>query len=93
MGIWNSEAFVGFMKATPHDDDEAEIGYWVDGRYVGNGFATVATRALASHLSPDYERIYAEVVIGNEASAHVLTSAGFEKTDARGNRIIFELPK
>lgn len=90
MGIWATETFVGTINATP-DGDEVEIGYWIDGRYIGNGFATVAARSLASHVSPSYQRVFAEVTEGNDASANVLRRAGFTQTNHEAGKLIFEL--
>ncbi len=90
MGIWAMEVFVGTINATP-EGDEVEIGYWIDSRYTGHGYATLAARSLARHLAPQYSRVYAEVTNGNDASMAVLTKAGFQQTGIRDEQIIFEL--
>jgi RimJ/RimL family protein N-acetyltransferase/mannose-6-phosphate isomerase-like protein (cupin superfamily) len=92
MGIWATETFVGTINATP-DGDEVEIGYWIDGRYIGNSFATLAARSLSRHLSPSYRRVFAEVAEGNDASATVLRRAGFTQTNTEPGLLTFELLK
>ncbi len=90
MGIWDGTTFVGSINLTP-DGDEAEIGYWLDGRYTGFGYATLATKAMSNYARARYSRVYAEVVEGNEASAHVLERSGFRQTAKEAGRLIFEL--
>jgi RimJ/RimL family protein N-acetyltransferase len=92
MGIWDGDTFVGTVNATP-DDEGAEIGYWLDARQTGKGYATLATKALSNYVAQRYSRVYAEVVEGNEASARVLERAGFRRTATEAGKLIFELLK
>lgn len=91
MGMWDNDAFVGFIKATPDEEgSEAEIGYWVDGRHSGHGYAAIGARALATHIAIRYTRVFAEVVEGNIASSKSLENAGFTQTAERAGKLIFD---
>lgn len=78
MGIWDRDTFVGSINLTPDDDGQAEIGYWLDARFVGRGYATIATKALARFAAKTYSSIYAVVNEGNTASEAVLERSGFQ---------------
>ena len=95
LGIWDSNTFVGSANLTPGEDGKsAEIGYWLDDRHTGKGYATVATRALAAHARQQrFHRVFANVTVGNEASASVLKRAGFVQTAQRAGSLAFELAK
>jgi RimJ/RimL family protein N-acetyltransferase len=91
MGMWDNGEFVGFIKATPDDEGkEAEIGYWVDNRHGGNGYAAIGARALATHVAMQYPRVFAEVIEGNVASSKSLENAGFVQTAEQAGKLIFE---
>ncbi len=92
LGIWSDQTFVGSINLTPREDGEtAEIGYWLDGRYTGHGYATIAAKALGEYASERYRSVYANVVEGNDASAHVLERAGFHQTAKQAGGLVFEL--
>lgn len=90
-GIWREDTLVGSINLTPDDNNTAEIGYWLDARHTGNGYATLATKALAQYARPRYSKVYANVIEGNEASVHVLERAGFKQTAKETGRLVFEL--
>lgn len=91
MGIWDGDTFVGSANLTPDEDGQAtELGYWLDARHTGKGYATLATTALSKYALPRFHRVYAEVVEGNEASSRVLMRSGFEQTAREAGRLIFE---
>lgn len=91
LGIWDGKEFVGSINATP-DEDGIEIGYWVDSRKTGVGYATIATRALSGYLALD-SRLHANVVEGNRASARVLEKAGFLLAGGVDGKLEFERKK
>lgn len=91
MGIWNSDSFVGSVSLTPLSDGTAEIDYWLDVRYTGRGYATLATKALAQYGIERYQQVYANVEEGNEASSKVLKRVGFRKVAKEIGKITFEL--
>ncbi len=91
MGIWDGSTFVGSANLTPDEDGQAtELGYWLDARHTGKGYATLATTALSKYAASRFHRVYAEVVEGNEASSRVLVRSGFEQTAKEAGRLIFE---
>ncbi len=90
LGIWDNDTFVGSINLTP-DEQRVEIGYWLDTRHTGHGYATLATKALASFASERYSEVHANVVEGNTASARVLERAGFLQTAKVSGKLIFEL--
>lgn len=92
MGIWHDGTFVGTVNMRPQKDGtSAEIGYWLDSRHEGHGYATVATRALSGYAAQRYSRVFAEVIRGNEKSAKVLRRAGFTQTASFVGDMVFEL--
>ena len=91
LGIWNEEAFVGSINLTPDEYDGAEIGYWLDERHTGNGYATLAVRALGKYARKRYSMVYANVTEGNEASEAVLERAGFELLAREAGKAVFAL--
>lgn len=82
MGIWDRDEFVGIISARPQDSDPstAEIGYFVRKELSGNGYATLALKALAPYALTKYSHIFAEVNVNHSASARVLEKAGFVST-------------
>jgi RimJ/RimL family protein N-acetyltransferase len=92
-GVWSKDTFVGSINLTPIDEEEAEIGYWCDSRHKGQGYTTLAARALAVYAADRYAIVSAEVVDGNDASARVLARAGFQQTAYQAGRLIFEFKK
>lgn len=89
LGIWDSEVFVGSINLTPDEYGAAEVGYWLDARYTGQGYATMATRALAKYGSRRYTALYAHVAEANMASAAVLERAGFQELAKQAGTIVF----
>ncbi len=66
-------------------DRHGEIGYWVPRRLWGQGLATEAVIAVCAEVfrHTNIHRIEATVEVDNEASARVLTKAGFVKEGTR----------
>lgn len=91
-GIWDNSNFVGTINITP-DVDSAEIGYWIDKRFIGNGYATIATRALSVYISDKFSTVFAEVKNGNEASCKVLERSGYLRVNQNNTKIIYEFNK
>ena len=91
-GIWSGDTFVGSINLTPKEEG-AEIGYWLDTRHTGHGYATLATKALANYGLTQHRRLIANVAEGNEASANVLRRSGFTATTAALGSLAFELTR
>ena len=62
-------------------DHQAEIGYWFGREYWGNGFCTEAVVAVLDYgfEKLGLNRIFAQHIARNGASARVLEKAGFSK--------------
>lgn len=83
MGIWHNDEFTGSISARVNEDDktQAEIGLWLRKSAVGHGYATLAIRALTTHVRSRFARVFAEVHPNNEASINALGRAGYHQTD------------
>lgn len=83
LGIWSQGNFVGAANLEPDcaEEDVAEIGYWLDKRHTGRGYATLGVRALTAYAADQYYVFVARVRLGNVASMRVLERAGFERTN------------
>lgn len=93
MGIWaDGVVLVGSVNLTPYKaGDDAEMGYWLDARYTGQGYATVAARAMVAYALPRYKSLHASVAEGNEDSSEVLERVGFRETSRQLGYSVFEL--
>lgn len=91
MGIWDEGTFVGTVNLRPDSKGGAELGYWTHPDYVGRGYATLGAQALAAYGAEHFETVYAKVVEGNDASTHVLESAGFIESSHDDGEILFTL--
>jgi RimJ/RimL family protein N-acetyltransferase len=79
LGIWDRDTFVGSINLKPIKDevkDKVELGYWLDERYTGHGYATLAVKALATK-SPRYTELFALIHPDNTASKNVVERSGF----------------
>lgn len=82
--------FVGGFNITP-GEDEAKLGYWLDVRHTGYGYATFATRAIAIHAAQRYSRVFATTKPDNLKSQAVLERSAFSQVAPSADRLIFEL--
>lgn len=83
LGIWNNDTFVGSISLHPLQD-HYEVGYWLDQRHTGHGYATIALRALAAH-APRYTELFAAINAHNLASKEVAIRAGFALDSSDGD--------
>jgi len=95
MGIWAEEDFKGAISARfKEGSPDTEIGYWLKKSATGNGYATLALKAITDHIVNTVPRIYAEVNVENIASINVLERAGYkpkmEVDRFWGRAIVFE---
>jgi RimJ/RimL family protein N-acetyltransferase len=82
----DSEQLIGDIGVGLHGNlMQAEIGFTLDARYQGQGFATEAVRAMLRHLLLDkgLRRISAECDARNAASARLLQRLGFQREGLR----------
>lgn len=89
MGIWDEDMFVGSINATPDDNDSVEVGYWVDIRRTGKGYAPLAVQALSPFLARKYRRVHADVAADNHNSIRVLEKTGYMLAMERAGKLIF----
>lgn len=69
------------------DGDDVELGYWIGRAYWGHGYASEAVKAVLNNAwMLGHSRIVARHVADNEATAHVLTKAGFRSTGETSKR-------
>jgi RimJ/RimL family protein N-acetyltransferase len=68
---------VGLVRVRA-EDENAELGYWMSPAARGKGLLTAALTALLREtLRAGYQRVDAEVLVGNTASQRVLERVGF----------------
>ncbi len=68
---------VGLVRVRA-EDENAELGYWMSPHARGKGLLTAAVTALLREtLRAGYQRVDAEVLVGNTASQRVLERVGF----------------
>ncbi|ALG07528.1 GNAT family N-acetyltransferase [Kibdelosporangium phytohabitans] len=79
LGIRVDGDLVGEMVLTPVDPPRYSLGYWLDEKAVGNGYATNAGRALLmwARENTGITDVYAGVTFGNRPSIAVLDRLGF----------------
>jgi RimJ/RimL family protein N-acetyltransferase len=72
-------AMVGLVRVN-EEDESGEVGYWCAKEARGKRVIRRALSALLREvLLAGYQRIAAEIIVGNEASERVLLGAGFRK--------------
>jgi RimJ/RimL family protein N-acetyltransferase len=80
------DTLIGDIGVLLHDNlMQAEIGFTLDPRYQGQGYATEAVRAMLAHLFAELglHRVSAECDARNLASARLLERAGFQREGLR----------
>jgi RimJ/RimL family protein N-acetyltransferase len=87
--ITRQGAVVGACGLMQHDDEPAEIGYWLGAKHWGHGYATEAVRALIDHAFADldHETLQSAARVTNPASRRVLEKCGFQWTGVGLQRI------
>ncbi len=69
---------MGLLSLKPLDRQQSQIGFWIAPAFWNAGFASEAVRAVIKGNPQNARTLFAEVFQDNAASAHVLTSAGFD---------------
>lgn len=92
-GIWLNGVLIGRVDLSPRAPGRFVIGYWLGGDYTGNGYVTMACKAL---IHDGQNRlgatdIFAGVTKGNTLSERLLGRLGFERIEDRGNFTLFHL--
>ncbi|MES2732095.1 MAG: GNAT family N-acetyltransferase [Bacteroidota bacterium] len=85
---------IGFV-GMPDDNGAVLLGYGIDCRHRGNGYATECARRLIEWAfeHPKTRKIIAETVMQNGASQKVLLHNGFVQTREEGDILAWELTK
>ena len=71
------DGLVGVIGLTRLDREQSEIGFWVAPQMWNGRIASDAVMAILNANPQDCDTIFASVFQGNDASARVLTNAGF----------------
>ncbi|WP_245781120.1 GNAT family N-acetyltransferase [Celeribacter neptunius] len=69
---------LGVISLKPLDRDQSEVAFWVAPSFWGTGLARAALRALVEANPTGAKTMFAEIFQDNQASARVVTAAGFE---------------
>ena len=79
----------------PNDYGETTIGYLIDQKHQGNGYATEALIRLSkwAFQFSTLNYIHADTLITNYASQQVLQKVGFKYTHAVNTTLYYRLPK
>lgn len=89
MGIFQSNTFVGSADLGEQERGQ-ELGYWLDERYTGRGYATIAVNALSAYAIGLYGKVVARSDLDNHRSHKVLLRSGFHETDRTDEKVFFE---
>jgi RimJ/RimL family protein N-acetyltransferase len=84
------DALLGTVSLRRHARDRrAELGYWLGTPAWGHGYATEAAIAAVDFGFRQLvlERIYAQVIVGNDASMHVLDKLGMVREGTKRRHI------
>ena len=79
-GIYRDDCLIGFLNDVMNDGKRMEVGYVIDPKHHGKGYATQALKAVVADL---FSRGYQEVIAGafeeNAASIRVMIKAGMTR--------------
>jgi len=89
-GLWGLFAPQGLIGTVAlhwiqWDHLSASIGYWLDSKHQGNGYAREGVARLVQYSFEDLglHRVEASVAVNNLRSAHLLLSLGFQREGLR----------
>ena len=69
---------LGVITLKPLDRDQCEVTFWVAPSFWGTGLARTALAAMVEANPLGSKTMFAEIIQDNQASARVVTAAGFE---------------
>ncbi|MBU2890768.1 GNAT family protein [Celeribacter halophilus] len=69
---------LGVISLKPLDRDQCEVAFWVAPSFWGTGLARTALKAMVAANPLGSKTMFAEIFQDNQASARVVTAAGFE---------------
>lgn len=81
-GVFLNGSLIGFVNDCGFSDSEIEIGYVIDPRFWGSGYATEAVRAVLDDLHDmGFERVVAGYFENNIASLRVMEKCNMKRID------------
>lgn len=81
-GVYLYNKFIGFLNDVAHNDEEVEVGYFIDAREWNKGYATEALNAAIEELfAIGFKRVVASHFENNPASGRVMQKCGMKKID------------
>lgn len=81
-GVYLNNVLIGFVNDCEIEGEEIEIGYVIDPKYKGNGYATEVLKASIVELFRiGYKKVITGAFVENKASQRVMEKAGMAKTD------------
>ncbi len=69
---------LGVISLKPLDRGQSEVAFWVAPSFWGTGLARTALKAMVEANPTQAKTMFAEIFQDNQASARVVTAAGFE---------------
>ncbi len=92
-GIWLNHTLIGRADLSPRAPGHFVIGYWLGSEYTGNGYATIACKALIQYGQDRFgaTNVFAGVTKGNTASEALLGRLKFEQVEVRRTYTLFQL--
>ena len=81
-GIYLNNELIGMINEVDKKDNVIEVGYVIDHKHKGNGYATETLKASIKELfALGYEKVTAGFFEENAASKRVMEKAGMKKSD------------
>ena len=81
-GVYLHNKFIGFLNDVAHNDEEVEVGYFIDSKEWNKGYATEALNAAIEELFiVGFKRVVAAHFEENIASGRVMQKCGMKKID------------
>ena len=76
-GVYLDDYMIGFVNDCGHDDEAIEVGYVIDPKYKGQGFATEAVSAVINEFREmGFKKVIAGYFEGNIGSRKVMEKCG-----------------
>ena len=81
-GIYLKNKIIGFLNDVTHNEEEVEIGYFIDSREWNKGYATEALNVAIKELfAIGFKRVVAAHFESNPASGRVMQKCGMKLID------------
>ena len=81
-GVYLHNKFIGFLNDVAHNDEEVEVGYFIDSKEWNKGYATEALSAAIKELfAIGFKRVVAAHFESNPASGRVMQKCSMKRID------------